>query len=46
VTARELVFDYLRDGQRRGFVQGDLPAAPRRCATAMPAGRAAPVAWR
>jgi preprotein translocase subunit SecA len=25
VTARELVFDYLRDGQRRGFVQGDLP---------------------
>ena len=24
VTARELVFDYLRDGQRRGFVRGDL----------------------
>ncbi|WP_346284705.1 DEAD/DEAH box helicase [Zoogloea sp.] len=24
VTARELVFDYLRDGQRRGFVRNDL----------------------
>lgn len=24
VTARELVFDYLRDGQRRGFVRSDL----------------------
>lgn len=24
VTARELVFDYLRDGQRRGFARGDL----------------------
>ena len=24
VTAREVVFDYLRDGQRRGFVRADL----------------------
>ncbi|HQE38925.1 MAG TPA: preprotein translocase subunit SecA [Zoogloea sp.] len=24
VTARELVFDYLRDGQRRGFARSDL----------------------
>lgn len=24
VTARELVFDYLRDGQQRGFVKSDL----------------------
>lgn len=24
VTARELVFDYLRDGQRRGFAKNDL----------------------
>lgn len=30
VTARELVFDYLRDGQRRGFARSDLQ---RRAAT-------------
>ena len=47
VTARELVFDYLRDGQRRGFARSDLQRrAAAMCGPRVPGRCCAACVWR